>query len=237
MNNAVMLKNVSVVAEGDQLLKEVSVDLPAGRVIGLLGPSGAGKTTLMRVIVGQRRISGGEAKIFDLPVGNRRLRSQIGYATQTLAVYTDLTVKENLDYFVAMAGAPRQRAEEVMAEVSLTEHADKLTKRLSGGQRARLSLAVALLGRPKLLVLDEPTVGLDPLLRAQLWDHFHRLAAQGATLLISSHVMDEAERCEDLVLMRDGTIIAHDTPDTIKHKTGAHSVEEAFVKLVKEVAK
>lgn len=237
MNNAVMLTNVSVVAEGDQLLKDVSVELPMGRVIGLLGPSGAGKTTLMRVIVGQRRINDGEAKVFDQSVGSRRLRSQIGYATQTLAVYTDLTVKENLDYFAAMVGAPKQRTAEVMAEVSLTEHANKLTKRLSGGQRARLSLAVALLGRPKLLVLDEPTVGLDPLLRAQLWDHFHRLAAQGTTLLISSHVMDEAERCEDLVLMRDGTIIAHDTPSAIKQKTGAVSVEEAFVKLVKEEAK
>lgn len=232
MSNAVTLESVSVVAEGDKLLTDVSLELPAGRVIGLLGPSGAGKTTLMRVIVGLKRPTSGTARVFDRSAGDRRLRAQIGYATQALSVYSDLTVRENLVYFAAMVNAPAKRADEVLDEVSLRDQAGKLVRRLSGGQRARVSLAVALLGRPRLLVLDEPTVGLDPLLRAQLWDHFHRLAAGGTTLLISSHVMDEAERCDDLVLVRDARVIAHDTPEAIRQQTQAEDIERAFIKLV-----
>jgi ABC-2 type transport system ATP-binding protein len=227
-----MFKGLSVVAEGDKLLTDVSLDLPVGHVIGLLGPSGAGKTTLMRVLVGLRKISKGSAKVFGLPAGHRKLRPQVGYATQSLSVYTDLTVKENLAYFAAMVNAPGSQVHEVMEEVSLVDHAGHLVRRLSGGQRARVSLAVALLGRPKLLVLDEPTVGLDPLLRKQLWDHFHRLAAEGVTLLVSSHVMDEAERCDELVLIREGRVVGYGTPAAIKQQTGATGVEEAFIKLI-----
>lgn len=227
-----MFKNVSVVAEHDHLLTDISLDLPAGHVIGLLGPSGSGKTTLMRTLVGLRRPATGSIQIFGHPAGHHSLRAQVGYATQTQAVYTDLTVRENLAYFAAMTNAPRDRVAEVLEEVSLTDQAGKLTARLSGGQRARVSLGVALLGRPQLLVLDEPTVGLDPLLRTQLWDHFHRLAEDGVTLLISSHVMDEAERCDGLVLIREGRLIAHGTPAHIKQHTGAATIEQAFVKLI-----
>ncbi|MEU5973120.1 ABC transporter ATP-binding protein [Streptomyces sp. NPDC047315] len=222
------------------VLRSLDFTVPTGRITGLLGPSGCGKTTLMRTVVGTQARVSGELRILGRPAGAPALRSRIGYVTQAPSVYEDLTVRQNLEYFAAVLHPGRHRRAErrahvtrAIADVALTAHADSLAGRLSGGQKGRVSLAVALLGTPELLVLDEPTVGLDPVLRRDLWDLFHRLVDEhGTTLLVSSHVMDEAERCHRLLLMRDGAILAEDTPADLRHRTGTDSVESAFLHLV-----
>ncbi|MFE9043908.1 ABC transporter ATP-binding protein [Streptomyces sp. NPDC007818] len=226
---------------GDRtVLRDLAFTVPAGRVTGLLGPSGCGKTTLMRAIVGTQAKVTGTLTVLDRPAGHPGLRPRIGYVTQAPSVYDDLTVRQNLDYFASVllpgrAHRPARRTavDQALADVDLTDHADALAGRLSGGQRSRVSLAVALLGTPALLVLDEPTVGLDPVLRRDLWDLFHRLAAdRGTTLLVSSHVMDEAERCHRLLLMREGEILAEGPPDALRRQSGTTTVEAAFLHLV-----
>ena len=217
------------------MLPDVSLELPAQRVIGLLGPSGSGKTTLIRAIVGAQLVEAGSVEVLGLPAGSPPLRARVGYVTQAPSVYGDLTVRENLRYFARVVGAPPGRVDEAIETVGLTRQADQvvggLSGGLSGGERSRVSLATALLGRPDLLVLDEPTVGLDPVLRRDLWNTFHRLAEEGATLLVSSHVMDEAERCDELVLLREGRIVATGSPDALRAQTGEQDLEEAFLKL------
>ncbi|MFE2015883.1 ABC transporter ATP-binding protein [Streptomyces sp. NPDC059491] len=230
---------------GDRtVLRSLDFTVPAGRITGLLGPSGCGKTTLMRAIVGTQAKVGGTLEVLGRPAGDPALRSRIGYVTQAPSVYDDLTVRQNLDYFAAvlLPGRAhrhdrRELVDRAVADVDLTTHADSLAGRLSGGQRSRVSLAVALLGTPELLVLDEPTVGLDPVLRRDLWELFHRIAAdRGTTLLVSSHVMDEAERCHRLLLMREGEILADDTPDNLRRRNDTATVEEAFLHLVDAAA-
>ncbi len=237
MDYSVKIKNLSVTLSGDfKALKNINLELPVGKTIGFIGPSGAGKTTLIRGIVGSLRISSGEITVFNQPAGSRVLREQVSYMTQELSVYPDLTVKENLLYFMSMIGQPKKVSENIMNEiltlVDMTNQADSLVSSLSSGQKQRVSLAVALIGAPKLMVLDEPTVGLDPVLREKLWRLFTKLANQGATLIISSHSMDEAGRCDDLVLIRDGKLIAHNSPKELLQVTGTKSVEESFLKLV-----
>lgn len=226
---------------GDRpVLRGLDFTVPAGRVTGLLGPSGCGKTTLMRAVTGTQANVTGTLQVLGRPAGDPTLRSRIGYVTQAPSVYDDLTVRQNLDYFAAvlLPGRAhrhdrRTHVDRALGDVDLTAHADALAGRLSGGQRSRVSLAVALLGTPELLVLDEPTVGLDPVLRRDLWTLFHRIAAdRGTTLLISSHVMDEAERCHRLLLMREGEILAEDTPEALRRRTDTATVEEAFLHLV-----
>jgi ABC-2 type transport system ATP-binding protein len=216
----------------------LTVDVPRGQVVGLLGPSGCGKTTLMRSIVGVQVLAGGEIEVLGRPAGHPDLRHRVGYLTQSPSVYADLTVKENLQYFAAVVGVPRavMRAElaRVVKLVDLDAHLGSRVDDLSGGQVCRVSLAVALLGTPELLVLDEPTVGLDPVLRRDLWAIFHRLAGDGVTLLVSSHVMDEASRCDRLLLMRNGELLADDTPDQLLAATGVADVETAFLALVEQ---
>jgi ABC-2 type transport system ATP-binding protein len=207
--------------------------VPQGQVTGLLGPSGCGKTTLMRAIVGVQIVAGGTVTVLGQPAGSPPLRNRIGYATQSPSIYADLTVSENLRYFASILRAPASDVPRVIGEVDLTTHADQLVSQLSGGQRNRANLAVALLGNPELLVLDEPTVGLDPVLRDDLWNLFHRLAAAGVTLLVSSHVMDEAARCQRLLLMREGRVLADDTPDGLRGATGTADLEQAFLTLVR----
>ena len=231
---AVEIDRLRVVRGGRVVLDDLSLRLPAGRVIGLLGPSGCGKSTLLRAIVGVQIVERGAVHVLGLEAGAPALRSRVAYATQAASVYDDLGVEENLRYFAAVLGAPKGDVARVLSEVDLTEHAGDQVVRLSGGQRSRVSLAVALLGTPELLVLDEPTVGLDPVLRADLWDLFHRLAAEGRTLLVSSHVMDEATRCHELLLMRDGGILAQETPESLLERTGARDTEEAFLTLVRD---
>jgi ABC-2 type transport system ATP-binding protein len=230
---AVRIVDLHVVRGGRTVLPGLSVRIAAGTVTGLLGPSGSGKTTLLRAIVGVQLVEGGTIEVLGEPAGSAGLRRRVAYATQAASVYDDLTVRENLRYFAAVLGAPGSDGERVVAEVGLESHADSVVGRLSGGERSRASLAVALLGSPELLVLDEPTVGLDPVLRAELWGLFHRLAGRGVTLLVSSHVMDEATRCDELLLMRDGMIIAQESPAALLERTGAPDAEQAFLRLVR----
>jgi ABC-2 type transport system ATP-binding protein len=198
----------------------------------LLGPSGSGKTTLIRAIVGVQRNVSGTLTVLGMPAGSADLRSKVGYVPQESSVYKDLTVRENLNYFAALDRAPRARVMAVLGIVSLVDHADVLVGRLSGGERARVSLAASLLGSPALLVLDEPTVGLDPVLREELWSVFRRLAEAGVTLLVSSHVMDEADRCQRLLLLREGKLLADATPAELRQRTGTDSLDEAFLRLI-----
>ncbi|MFD5234920.1 ABC transporter ATP-binding protein [Streptomyces qaidamensis] len=239
---AVHAENLTVTRGARTVLRDLGFTVPRGQITGLLGPSGCGKSTLMRALVGTQAKVTGTLDVLGHPAGHPSLRTRIGYVTQAPSVYDDLTVRQNLDYFAAILDPGRpaadRRAADVtraIADVDLTTHADALAGNLSGGQRNRVSLAVALLGSPELLVLDEPTVGLDPVLRRDLWNLFHDIATgRGATLLVSSHVMDEAERCHRLLLMREGRLLADDTPDALRTRTGAATVEEAFLHLVDE---
>ncbi|TCP47961.1 ABC-2 type transport system ATP-binding protein [Tamaricihabitans halophyticus] len=230
--SAVVVEGLRVDRGGHQVLHDLTFGIPTGSITGLLGPSGCGKTTLMRAVVGVQIVAGGAVTVLGKPAGHPSLRNKIGYATQNPATYADLTVRESLRYFAAVLGAPRTDVDRVITEVGLGDHADKLVGRLSGGQRSRASLGVALLGDPKLVVLDEPTVGLDPVLREELWTLFDNLAKRGVTLLVSSHVMDEAARCERLLLMREGRILADETPEELRSQTGQYDLERAFLRLI-----
>ncbi|MEU9920325.1 ABC transporter ATP-binding protein [Streptomyces griseoluteus] len=239
--DAVRAAGLTVVRGTRTVLKDLRFTVPRGRITGLLGPSGCGKSTLIRAITGTQAKVTGTLDVLGSPAGHPTLRSRIGYVTQAPSVYDDLTVEQNLDYFAAIldpgrAAADRRREHvtRAIADVDLTTHADALAGNLSGGQRSRVSLAVALLGTPDLLVLDEPTVGLDPVLRRDLWNLFHDLADRGTTLLVSSHVMDEAERCHRLLLMREGHVLADDTPENLRTRTTTDTVEAAFLRLVDE---
>lgn len=231
----ITVNDLTVRRGGRLVLDALTFSVPAGRVTGLLGPSGCGKTTLLRTLVGVQRIAAGRAEVLGLPAGDRRLRRRIGYATQEHAIYQDLTLRENLRYFGAVLGLPRAlvaaRTAAVTLELDLGGLEDRLAGTFSGGQLARADLAVALLGEPELLVLDEPTVGLDPVLRTSLWSMFRDLAESGVTLLVSSHVMDEAGRCDELLFMRDGKLLAQDQPPALLARTGAPDLESAFISL------
>ncbi|RZU30355.1 ABC-2 type transport system ATP-binding protein [Streptomyces sp. BK022] len=239
--DAVRAAGLTVVRGTRTVLNDLRFTVPRGRITGLLGPSGCGKSTLIRAITGTQAKVTGTLDVLGSPAGHPTLRSRIGYVTQAPSVYDDLTVEQNLDYFAAIldpgrAAADRRREHvtRAIADVDLTTHASALAGNLSGGQRSRVSLAVALLGTPDLLVLDEPTVGLDPVLRRDLWNLFHELADRGTTLLVSSHVMDEAERCHRLLLMREGHVLADDTPENLRTRTATDTVEAAFLRLVDE---
>jgi ABC-2 type transport system ATP-binding protein len=240
---AIQIDDLRVVRGGREVLHGISLSVPRGSVTGLLGPSGCGKTTLMRATVGVQIVAGGTVRVLGLPAGAPQLRSRVsrharervGYVTQAPSVYGDLSVGENLRYFGAIVEASPERVAEVLQAVGLAEHEDQLTASLSGGQRARVSLASALLGRPELLELDEPTVGLDPVLRAELWRTFHRLAAEGSTLLVSSHVMDEAAECDRLLLMRDGRLLDQTTPQALRDRTGEDDLGRAFLAVIESV--
>ncbi|MFG1815985.1 ABC transporter ATP-binding protein [Kribbella sp. NPDC049174] len=232
MKNAVSCRDVVVVRGDREVLHGVGFDLQTGTVTGLLGPSGCGKTTLIRAIVGLQAKVTGDIAVLDQPAGAPKLRGRIGYVTQEPSVYGDLSVTENLRFFAAVLGVPADDVERVIDAVDLRSHADERVDRLSGGQRSRASLAAALLGSPDLLVLDEPTVGLDPVLRRDLWNLFHTLADAGATLLVSSHVMDEAVRCDRLLLMRDGDLLADDTPQALLDSVGTDDIEQVFLTLI-----
>ena len=229
---AVRVRELRVRRREIEVLHAIDADVEASCITGLLGPSGSGKTTLLRCIVGVQLMLGGDVEVLGLPAGDVRLRHRVGYVTQTPSVYGDLTVTENLRYFAAVVGAPANDVVRVVRDVGLGEQAEAVVNRLSGGQRARVSLATALLGTPELLVLDEPTVGLDPVLRRDLWQLFHDLSASGVTLIVSSHVMDEAKRCDQLVLLRDGAILAQGSPPELRGRTGVDDLEDVFLRLV-----
>jgi ABC-2 type transport system ATP-binding protein len=229
--SAIGAKDLSVTRGGTRALDGVSFEISTGKITGLIGPSGSGKTTLMRVIIGVQKITSGSLGVLGRPAGDKGLRAQIGYVSQSPAVYGDLTVKQNLRYFASILDVPRSEVEVVIGQVDLKQQAGQIVATLSGGQLARVSLAVALLGKAELLVLDEPTVGLDPVLRDRLWKLFKNLADEGRTLLISSHVMDEAERCPELLLLREGKILSHGPKEVLLRSTGAKTVEAAFLQL------
>jgi ABC-2 type transport system ATP-binding protein len=234
MNNAVEIRGLRVVRGSRTVLDGLDLDVSGG-VTGLLGPSGCGKSTLMRALVGVQQIDSGTVTVLGEEAGSKGLRSRIGYVTQAPSVYDDLTVAENLLFFARVLSRSREDVDRAVERVALADHRDQVVGRLSGGQRSRANLAVALLGEPELLVLDEPTVGLDPVLRRDLWALFHRLADDPdhpAAVFVSSHVMDEADRCDTLLLMREGGIIASGTPDEIRRSTGRADIEAAFLQIV-----
>ena len=232
VNNLVEVRSLVVDRGGRRVLHGLDITIEQGSVTGLLGPSGCGKSTLMRSLVGVQQLTSGQVTIAGSEAGSAQLRNRIGYVTQAASVYDDLTVRENLSFFARVLGADGAAVDEAIATVDLAGQTDQVVGRLSGGQRSRVSLAVALLNTPDLLVLDEPTVGLDPVLRRDLWALFHRLAAAGAAVFVSSHVMDEADRCDRLLLMREGRIIADDTPAHIREKTDTQDIESEFLALV-----
>lgn len=226
------VRGVTVTRGRREVLHGVDLSVPVGQIVGLLGPSGGGKSTLLRAVVGVQDKVCGTVTVLGHTAGSPPLRRRVGYVTQAPSVYADLTVRQNLRYFATLVGADRAAAERALEEVSLVDHADQRVSDLSGGQASRASLAAALVGSPDLLVLDEPTVGLDPVLRRSLWQLFRDLAGQGRTLVVSSHVMDEATRCDRLVLLREGRVLADDTLPALLERTGADDAEGAFLRLV-----
>ncbi len=234
---AVRASGLRVRRGATQALDGISLALAAGRVTGLFGPSGSGKSTLIRAIAGVQANVEGELEVLGLAPGSAPARDQLGYMTQAPSVYEDLTVAENMRYFAAVRGAEADAdADDVLERVALTEQSGQLVRDLSGGQRARVSLAAALVGRPRLLVLDEPTVGLDPLLRRELWALFRDLCEEGSTLLVSSHVLDEARHCDELLLLREGRLLAQLSPAELCERTGTQDMDAAFVRLIEGAA-
>jgi ABC-2 type transport system ATP-binding protein len=232
--DAVSVRDLVVDRGRRRVLHGLSFGVPAGQVTGLLGPSGSGKTTLMRAIVGVQVVRSGEVTVLGQPAGSPALRSRVGYVTQAPSVYADLTVRENVRYFAALYGVGARQADATVADVGLTDAAGQLVRDLSGGQQGRASLACALVGSPEVLVLDEPTVGLDPVLRVELWERFHALARTGTTLIVSSHVMDEASRCDRLLLLRDGELLTDSTPAQLRADGRSDDLEEAFLNVVRD---
>lgn len=233
VNYAIRVRDLRVRRGKREVLHGLTFDVPEGALVGLLGPSGSGKTTLMRALVGVQRNVSGDATVLGNEAGSAQNRAKIGYVTQAPSVYLDLTVRQNLAYFASILGAPRGDIDRVIGETGLGDQADQLVASLSGGQLSRASLSAALLGSPRLLVLDEPTVGLDPVLRFELWALFRRLAEGGTTLLVSSHVMDEATRCDRLLLIHEGHVVADDTPQGLLERTGAKDADDAFLTLIR----
>ncbi|HEU5110845.1 MAG TPA: ABC transporter ATP-binding protein [Micromonosporaceae bacterium] len=234
METAIEVKDLVVERGKRTVLHGINCTIPAGTVTGLLGPSGSGKTTLMRAIVGVQIVKSGTVTVLGEPAGSAPLRSTVGYLTQAPSVYADLTVRENARYFAALLGYGHAEADAAIADVGLADAAGQLVSTLSGGQLSRASLACAIMGRPRLLVLDEPTVGQDPVLRDELWRKFQAMAAAGTTVLVSSHVMDEARRCQRLLLIREGRLIADDTPAGITGAAGTDDMDEAFLRLIRD---
>jgi ABC-2 type transport system ATP-binding protein len=233
MDAAIDVADLVVDRGKKEVLHGISTQVPQGSVTGLLGPSGSGKTTLIRAIVGVQIVKSGRVMVLGEPAGAPPLRHKIGYVTQAPSVYADLTVRENARYFASLYGLGRNEADEAIERVGLAGQADQLITTLSGGQHSRASLAAALVSRPEVLVLDEPTVGQDPVLRDELWKSFRDLANEGSTLLVSSHVMDEANRCDRLLLIREGDLIADQTPDALKAEAGTDDLDEAFLWLIR----
>jgi ABC-2 type transport system ATP-binding protein len=237
MNNiAIEVDGLKVIRGRNTVIPGLDLSVKTGSVTGLLGPSGSGKSTLIRSIAGVQIIASGSVTVLGAPAGSAINRRRVGYVTQASSVYPDLTVRQNLAYFSALAGKGAAAIDETIDNVGLKPQADNLTGNLSGGQRIRVSLAAALLADPDLYLLDEPTVGLDPVLRRDLWKMFDSLAADGKTLLVSSHVMDEAGRCDRVLLMRDGGLIADATPDGLRADAGTEDLEEAFLVLAERDA-
>ena len=226
---AVQIDGLTVERSGRVVLSDIEASFSAGQVTGLFGPSGSGKSTLIRSIAGVQAGVHGTIKVLGEEPGSADVRRALGYMTQAPSVYDDLTVLENVRYFAAMRGG---EVGSVLERVQLVPWAHQLVRNLSGGQRARVSLAAALVGNPRVLLLDEPTVGLDPLLRRDLWRLFRELVSEGVALLVSSHVLDEGRRCDELILLREGRILAQLSPEELSRRTGTDDLDEAFIRLI-----
>lgn len=233
---AIEIEHLEVRRGGKAILPDLTISIPRGMVTGLLGPSGSGKSTLLRAIVGVQQVAGGSVSVLGIDAGDPELRRRVAYVTQAPSVYPDLTVVENLRYFASVLGAPSGDVARVIETVGLEPQAQQVVGTLSGGERSRASLAAALLGTPELLILDEPTVGLDPTLRRELWRTFHELVERGVTLLVSTHVMDEASYCDELVLLREGRVIAQASREALLEQTGTDDLEDAFLALAEAPA-
>ena len=208
----------------------IDLALAPGAIYGLLGPNGSGKTTLIRLLVGLARATSGEARILGRAMPSRAILDRIGYMTQSEGLYPELSVWENLHFFASLYG--RYERGQLLRSLELVELADRVgspAMELSGGMRRRLSLACALVHEPSVIFLDEPTVGIDPALRVQFWEHFRALARGGATLLVASHVMDEADRCDELLFIRDGRVLARGSGAELRRQAGTGNLEEAFL--------
>ncbi len=233
MDVAIDIDRLTIHRGGRAVLESLSCQIEKGRVTGILGPSGAGKSTLIRSIVGVQLVVGGSVTVLDRPAGAPEIRRRLGYMTQAPSIYADLTVRENMRYFSALMAARASDIEGILGEVGLVAAADQLVGTLSGGQRSRASLACSLVGSPAVLVLDEPTVGQDPVLREELWASLRARAEAGTTVVVSSHVMDEANRCDFLLLIRDGALLAADTPAAVKAMAGTDDLDSAFLTLIR----
>jgi ABC-2 type transport system ATP-binding protein len=215
----------------------VSLSIRQGEIYGLLGPNGSGKTTLIRLFLGLLHLTTGSIRLLGEKIPNKAILKTIGYMTQASALYEELTVRENIAFFAEMSGGYNQaKIDEVIALVDLEDRARSIVRTLSGGMRQRTSLACALAHQPQLLLLDEPTVGVDPQLRATFWSYFRRLADTGVTVVISSHVMDEAERCDRLGFMRQGRLLAEGSAADLRRIKGRATLEEAFLKFASDHA-
>lgn len=220
---------------GDKtVLRDISLEVPQAEIFGLLGPSGSGKTTLVKMIAGIDETSAGEVYLFGQKMPRLDMMSRIGYMAQSDALYTELTAQENLEFFGALFGLKssrrKRRIREVMELVGLTDALKRPVRLYSGGMKRRLSLAVSLLHEPPVLILDEPTVGIDPVLRQSIWQELGSLSAAGTTIVVTTHVMDEAEKCHRLGMIRDGQLIAVGTPESLKRDTNAETIEQAFLR-------
>ena len=227
----VVVSDLTVIRGRTVAVDGVSLSLDSGTITGLLGPSGSGKTTLMRAVIGSQRLTSGTVTVLGHPAGSPAVRARVGYMAQTPALYTDLSVEENLRYFGTLLGAGSDRVDDVIDVVDLRDRRSAMVRTLSGGELNRASLGAALIGSPEVLVLDEPTVGLDPLLRRDLWAQFRALADGGVTLLVSSHVMDEAERCDRLLLLREGSLLFDGDRAALAARAGTDDIETAFIRL------
>ena len=234
MSSAISITDLTVIREGTTILHEFDLEVQAGKILGLLGPSGSGKTTIMRSVVGLQRLTGGAIKVLGIPAGDKSLRTRISYSTQDASIYRDLTCIENIEYFAALQGHETSSTDEILELVDLGRNRKQLAATLSGGERARLALATALVGAPEILILDEPTVGLDPLLRRDLWILFHRFTDEGKTLLVSSHMMEEADHCDELVLLREGAILSKGSPAELRKQAGLENMDAVFISLVEK---
>ncbi|RUS47166.1 ABC transporter ATP-binding protein [Cohnella sp. AR92] len=232
---AIELRKLTRTYGSRTVLSEISLEIRRGELFGLLGPSGSGKTTLVKQIMGLDAPSGGTVTLLGERMPVRSALQRVGYMAQSDALYNELTGRENLEFFASLYGLSGARRKErigsVMKLVDLTEHLNKPTAAYSGGMKRRLSLAVSLLHEPELLLLDEPTVGIDPVLRRSIWEELLALRARGITIVLTTHVMDEADRCDRIGLIRDGKLTAVDTPEGLKQTSGKATIEEAFIAL------
>lgn len=230
---AITVRDLRIRRGSRDVFTGLDCEVESGKITGILGPSGSGKTTLLRAVVGVQKQQSGRITVLDLPAGHPQLRHVVAYMTQAVSVYRDLTVLQNIRYFASLYGQSDSGVRRVISEVGLHGYGNQLAGELSGGQMSRVSLACCLISDPGVMVLDEPTVGQDPVLREELWENFRARAARGTTVIVSSHVMDEAARCDDLILMREGQIIAQDHPENLLDKTGAETFEDAFLTLIR----